>query len=116
MSPVLCDPKSRVVDFESEVAPRKRSRAAVGLLLWTLLAATPLVITDGDRIAAHWLRERILQTPSVVAAQEVAEPATSLLTGNSKPLQSLINRQRASRIIIFSSLGICLGLYLMLRE
>ena len=116
MCPVLCNPQSRVVDFDYEATPRARTRSAVGLLLCTLLAATPLIISGGDRLAVAWFRENVLQSQPVVAAREAAEPATSLVTGNPKPLQSLINRQRKSRIIMLSSLGICLGLYLMLRD
>lgn len=113
MCPVLCDPPRNYP--EVEVLPRRRAKHAVGLLFCVLVAATPALFrlypsSVDDVIYGAWTSR------PVMAVRETFRPVTRLLTGDTDQVRSWVNHQKTTRLMLFASLGVCLGMYLMLRE
>lgn len=114
MCPVLCDPPRHVEDLEP-TPRRRRTRHAMGLLLCVLLAATPLLYHSPPVAISEFLAPVWTSRP-VAVARSVARPAARLAAGDVRPVKSWVNHQTTSRLLILASLGVCLGVYLMLRD
>lgn len=93
--------------------PARRKRLA-GWLLVVLVAATPL-LAQVRPAALYDLARNVRQTPSGQKVENAVRPATRVASGNWNGLRNWVEHLSDSRLIVFTTVAIFFGVYVILR-